>query len=168
MVSSKLGLAAAMAVTLAVPQQAPDTPIIRMNVELVQVDVVVHDGKGRPVTNLTAEDFEVKQDGKVQKITNFSYVAEPSQAIPAPSVKREKGAVAAPSVKAKELSADEVHRTMALVVDDLGLAYESVLRAKESMLKFVDEQMQPGDLVAVLRTGQIAARCSGLRQISGC
>lgn len=156
MVSSKLGLAAAMAVTLAVPQQAPDTPIIRMNVELVQVDAVVHDGKGRPVTNLTAEDFEVKQDGKVQKITNFSYVAEPSQVIPAPSIKREKGAVAAPSVKPRELSADEVHRTMALVVDDLGLAYESVLRAKESMLRFVDEQMQPGDLVAVLRTGQSA------------
>lgn len=156
MVLSKLGLAAAMAVTLAVPQQAPDTPIIRMNVELVQVDAVVHDGKGRPVTNLTAEDFEVKQDGKVQKITNFSYVAEPSQVIPAPSIKREKGGVAAPVAKPKELSADEVHRTMALVVDDLGLAYESVLRAKESMVKFVDEQMEPGDLVAVLRTGQSA------------
>ncbi|QOY84994.1 VWA domain-containing protein [Paludibaculum fermentans] len=156
MVFSKLGLTAALAVTLAVPQQAPDTPIIRMNVELVQVDAVVHDGKGQPVTNLTAEDFEVKQDGKVQKITNFSYVAEPGQVLPAPTVKREKGTVAPPSVKSKELSAGEVHRTMALVVDDLGLAFESVLRAKEAMLKFVDEQMQPGDLVAVLRTGQSA------------
>ncbi len=156
MVFSKLGLAAAMAVTLSVPQQAPDTPIIRMNVELVQVDAVVHDGKGRPVTNLTAEDFEVKQDGKVQKITNFSYVAETGQVLTAPTVKREKGAVAPPSVKPKALSAGEVHRTIALVVDDLGLAFESVLRTKEAMVKFVDEQMQPGDLVAVLRTGQSA------------
>ncbi|MGJ5813255.1 VWA domain-containing protein [Paludibaculum fermentans] len=146
-------LAAAM---LALPQQSPDAPIIRMNVELVQVDAVVHDGKGKPVTDLRAEDFEIKQDGKVQRITNFTYVAEPGRVNPEPVVGRAKGEVAAPAEKAKELIAGEVHRTMALVVDDLGLAFESVLRAKEAMLKFVDEQMQPGDLVAVLRTGQSA------------
>src|SRR6185503_14294661 len=57
-------------------QDAPiPTPgVIRINVNLVQVDAVVTDSKGKPVTNLKAEDFEVQQDGKAQKIRNFEIV----------------------------------------------------------------------------------------------
>ncbi|WP_321473095.1 VWA domain-containing protein [uncultured Paludibaculum sp.] len=156
MVFGKLTMAVALASMVVLPQQGPDTPIIRMNVELVQVDAVVHDGKGKPVIDLRAEDFEIKQDGKVQRITNFSYVAEPGRVNPAPAGWRAKGEAAPPPAKAKNLSAGEVRRTMALVVDDLGLSAESVLRAKEALLKFVDERMEPGDLVAVLRTGESA------------
>jgi hypothetical protein len=32
--------------------------VIRINVNLVQVDAIVTDGKGKPVLNLTADDFE--------------------------------------------------------------------------------------------------------------
>ena len=42
---------------------------------------------------------------------------------------------------------------IALVVDDLGLAFDSVARVRGALKKFVDEQMQPGDLVAIVRTG---------------
>jgi hypothetical protein len=61
--------------TQSTAQQAPPAPgVIRINVNLVQVDAVVTDNKGKAVTNLKAEDFEVLQDGKPQIITNFDFV----------------------------------------------------------------------------------------------
>ena len=57
----------------ALAPQTPDT-VIRINVNLVQVDAVVVDSKGKPVTDLKKEDFVILQDGKPQPITNFSFV----------------------------------------------------------------------------------------------
>ena len=45
-----------------------------VSVNLVQVDAVVTDAKGHHVTDLRPEDFEVTEDGKPQKITNFSWI----------------------------------------------------------------------------------------------
>ena len=55
-------------------QVPPSPPVIRINVNLVQVDAVVTDSRGNPVTDLKADDFEVFQDGKPQVITNFEFV----------------------------------------------------------------------------------------------
>ena len=41
---------------------------------------------------------------------------------------------------------------MALVVDDLGLSFESTFFVRETLKKFIDQQMQPNDLVAIIRT----------------
>jgi VWFA-related protein len=43
--------------------------------------------------------------------------------------------------------------TIALVVDDLGLTTGSISNVRATLKKFVDEQMQPGDFVAIIRTG---------------
>src|SRR5881396_605281 len=68
----------AIFLTLALaPAQIPDAPpdaVIRINVNLVQVDAIVTDSKDRPVTDLKAEDFIVLQDGKPQKIANFGFI----------------------------------------------------------------------------------------------
>ena len=48
--------------------------VLRFDVNLVQLDAVVTDGKNRHIATLTPEDFEVLQDGKLQKLTNFEYV----------------------------------------------------------------------------------------------
>jgi len=126
--------------------------VVKISVTLVQVDAVVTDDKGRHVSDLKPEDFEIFEDGRRQHITNFSYVtAEPVPASePAPAGKSNKVALApAPS----HLRPDQVRRTIALVVDDLGLSFESTAYLKDSLKKFVDQQMQQGDLVAVIRTG---------------
>jgi len=60
---------------LAPAQESADQPLIRVTVNLVQVDAVVTDSKGNQVTNLTADDFLLLQDGKPQKITHFSYIS---------------------------------------------------------------------------------------------
>ena len=44
-------------------------------------------------------------------------------------------------------------RTLALVVDDLGLSFRSTVEVRDALRKFVDEQMEPGDLVAIVRAG---------------
>ena len=42
---------------------------------------------------------------------------------------------------------------MALVVDDLGLSAESMSQVRKQLRKFVTEELQPNDLVAIIRTG---------------
>ncbi|MFY9570134.1 MAG: VWA domain-containing protein [Blastocatellia bacterium] len=125
--------------------------VVRISVTLVQIDAVVTDAKGRYVTDLRPQDFEILEDGRRQHITNFSYVnTQPAQVVSAPSTRPGTPTPAVPRVR---LRPDQVRRTIALVVDDLGMSFESVQFVRESLKKFVDEQMQAGDLVAIVRTG---------------
>ncbi|HEX8143055.1 MAG TPA: VWA domain-containing protein [Pyrinomonadaceae bacterium] len=132
-----------------------DDDVVRITSNLVQVDVVVTDSKGNQVTDLGPEDFEVLEDKRQQKITNFSYVS--NQAAPArPSTTAPAAAnrdSAAPPIPPARLRPEQVRRTIALVVDDLGLSFESAHFTRRALKKFVDEQMQPTDLVAIVRTG---------------
>src|SRR5262245_10927543 len=139
-------------------QQNPDN-VIRITVNLVQVDAVVTDSKDRPVTNLKKEDFILLQDGKPQTITYFAYVnsgAGETRTLPAsapkPATSGQKG-VPPPPPPPRGLKPSQIRRTIALVVDDLGLSFESIARIRTTLKKFVDQEMQPGDLVAIMRTG---------------
>lgn len=56
--------------------QEPIPPVSEtVEVNITNVDVFVTDSKGKRVTGLTADDFEVRQDGIPQKITNFYAVS---------------------------------------------------------------------------------------------
>ncbi|HEX3969497.1 MAG TPA: hypothetical protein VHW70_16120, partial [Edaphobacter sp.] len=46
-------------------------PTIKVETRLVNVALNVMDAKGAPVAGLEKEDFEIREDGKVQKITIF-------------------------------------------------------------------------------------------------
>ncbi len=132
-------------------QQGADDEVVRITTNLVQVDAVVTDKDGRLVTDLKPEEVEILEDGRAQKITNFSFVSTspdtPPSTSPQPSVA--KGATLAPPVR---LRPEQVRRTVALVVDDLGLSFESTNYVRKALKKFVDTQLQPGDLVAIIRT----------------
>jgi VWFA-related protein len=52
----------------------------------------------------------------------------------------------------KQLRPDQVRRAIALVVDDLRMSAESASMTRQALRKYVDEQMQPGDLIAIIRT----------------
>ena len=58
-------------------QQPPTQPKIVTRVELVNTPVVVKDAKGQLVNTLDAKDFEVTDNGVVQKITHFDLGGDP-------------------------------------------------------------------------------------------
>jgi VWFA-related protein len=63
-------------------QQPQQTPTFRSSVTLVTVDVVVLDRDGKPVPGLTADDFQIKLNGKVQPVRALSYVQVAEKAAP--------------------------------------------------------------------------------------
>ncbi|MGI9034715.1 MAG: VWA domain-containing protein [Pyrinomonadaceae bacterium] len=128
--------------------------VVRISTTLIQVDATVTDKKGNIVKDLKPEDFEIYENGKRQNITNFSFVAADSKNAPTQPEQsaqaRNKSAVPLPPVK---LRPEQVRRAYAIVVDDLGLSFSNIYFVKETLKKFVNEQMQDGDLVAILRVG---------------
>ena len=130
---------------------ADQDDVVKITTNLVQVDAVVtKDGKA--VTNLTADDFEIYEDGKKQAITSFAYVSNVPGAISQPvTPTKEKLVNVAPAPR--PVNPNEPHRTVAFVVDDLGLTAESINQVRKQLRKFVAEQLQPNDLVAIIRTG---------------
>jgi VWFA-related protein len=128
--------------------------VFRVSVDLVQVDAVVTNSKDEPVTNLKAEDFVIFQDGVPQEITHFSFIRTVEAVMPAKKAPAVRGdaqpALPAPPMPVKR---ERVRRTIALVVDDLGLSGEYAHRLRQWIKKWLDEEMQPNDLVAVMRTG---------------
>jgi VWFA-related protein len=133
------------------PQKPEDVDVVRITTNLVQVDAVVTDKGGKVVTDLKPEEVQIFEDGKPQKITHFSYNVIETPVVPSPAKPAtvDKNAPPAPPVALKP---EQVRRTMAIVVDDLGLSFESTHFVRQALKKFVDEQMQPGDLVAIVRT----------------
>ena len=135
----------------------PDDEVLKISTTLIQADVTVTDKDGKVVTDLKPEDFEIYENEKKQEITNFSFISvnskiKPAEIADSPNVsnKSNKNSIPIPPVK---LKAEQVQRTYALVVDDLGLSFESVRHVQQSLKKFINEQMQEGDLVAIIRTG---------------
>jgi len=136
------------------PQKSDDDYVVKITTNLVQVDAVVFDKNGKPVTDLTADEVKVFEDGKPQKITHFVYNmsgAEPSNRLANPAGPGKPNEVAPPVVP-ETPKPGNIHRTIAIVVDDLGLSFESISILRRALKKFVDEQIQPGDLVAIIRT----------------
>ena len=134
--------------------QGPDQEtIIRIDVDLVQVDAVVTDSNDEPVMDLRAEEFLVLQDGQPQEITHFSFVRTRNTPPPAPAVNAGARESSAPVPPPAPLKRDGIRRTIALVVDDLGLAMDTMMRVRQSIREWLENEMQPDDLVAIMRTG---------------
>src|SRR5829696_8030983 len=58
--------------------QADAPPVVfRVEVDYVEADVYVTDAQNNPVNDLAADDFEVIEDGKAQKVTSFALVNIP-------------------------------------------------------------------------------------------
>ena len=68
----------ATATLLAEPTPGPqDMPTFRAGVQMIDVDVVVTDKDGKPVRDLTTDDFEIVEGGKPQTIRTFSLIDLP-------------------------------------------------------------------------------------------
>ena len=54
-------------------EEAPSKFTVKVPVEVVVVHATVTDKKGRPVKDLTADDFKVYEDGKIQRIQSLPW-----------------------------------------------------------------------------------------------
>lgn len=148
------------------PVEVGEDEVVRITTNLVQLDVVVTDAKGNQVTDLKSEDFEVLQDGRAQQITNFSYVSTV-----APGTPTAREAARLPRPDKREIGPppqaprrERVRRTLVFFVDDLNMSFPGIVRARDAISKIIDEQLQPGDLMAIIRTGSQAGM---LQQLTG-
>ena len=129
--------------SLNVQAQEPQD-VVRISTNLVQIDVVVTKD-GKQVTDLKAEDFEILEDGKRQPISNFAFLSVKSLST--------KATPETPTTAVIPLRPHEVRRTLAIVVDDLGMSFHSMANLRQYLRKFLNEGLGPDDLVAIIRTG---------------
>ena len=68
----------ALSVALALLLQSSAPQRFKSSIDVVRVDVSAIDGSGRPVTDLEAEDFDLRVDGRPRRITSVQFVSVPS------------------------------------------------------------------------------------------
>src|SRR5207249_7581933 len=107
----------------------------------------------------TAADFEVLQDGKRQRVTFAQFVPVTTPAATRIGTGSNAASVLTatqrPGIAAQPITRAQVGRTIVLLVDDLGLSVEGMNNTQRALLGFVDTELLPTDLVAIIRTGEV-------------
>jgi VWFA-related protein len=145
----------------ATSQTKPEKPqdqdeVVRVNIELVQTDVMVFDKKGNFVDGLKLEQFALKIDNKPQPIAFFERVASGSQR-EEKKAQANAGAAANPATDSTSTPSTIVRgRVLIFFVDDLHLAPDSLVRTRKALNEFIDHGMSDRDQVAITSSsGQI-------------
>jgi VWFA-related protein len=104
-----------------------------VNVNIVEVPVTVVDSSGDPIRGLTAANFELLDQGKKREISSFDKID-----------------FAAPESVSAISPLNPAARRSFLLLFDLGFSAPNALtRAQDAARRFVKENVQPRDLVAV-------------------
>ncbi len=110
-----------------------------IDVSIVNVDVFVTDRKGKRVTGLTPDDFVVRENGRVQPISNFAEYASEAGGVPIGQSIRE-AAAAVPAAK----------RTILVFVERFSLPTFRTGPMFTSIRKTLHDLVRPGDSAAVV------------------
>ena len=132
-------------------------PTFRSRRDLVSVDVVVRDRAGNVVRGLTAADFEVREDGRVQEILGISFEEISAERVTpiattellASAEARMSDPSGAGSASPMAAAALAGRRLIVLLFDTSSMQPEEVQRAVDAASTFVSEQMSSADLIAV-------------------
>jgi len=114
-----------------------------IEVRVVNVDVVVRDRAGKPVTGLTKADFEIFENGQKREITNLYEVRAPEAAIS--TAAKTTPAASAPSETPTEIRP----RNIVMFVDNYSIEPFRRDKVLQSLDKFV-EQLGPQDKVMLV------------------
>ena len=131
-------------------QQQPDQPqrpVFRTGADLVRVDVVVLNRNGQPVPTLTANDFQVEEEGVAQEIKSFQFVKADGQPDPTNELSL---AIRSRSHAASEAARDDV-RLFLIFWDEYHIGQmASATRARTALMAFVRAAFGPTDIVGVM------------------
>lgn len=133
--------------------QTPGEPLIKLETELVQIDMVVTDKDGKLIKDLRREDFELYEDGKRQAITHFAVgtSTRPATWLQSRSVRATSttgGSAVSESAPAEIASG----RFIVLAIDDYHLEPGNLMFTKQALKNFVRDQMVAGDQIALVTT----------------
>jgi VWFA-related protein len=138
------------------PQPAPkidivQQPTFRTAVNLVTTDVIVRDGKGGFVSDLKPGDFEVYEDGVVQKMVSMVLVhgGRTYNTLTAAAPVQQEGVILPPPRPAN----DAAGRILILFVDDLHLDFRNTGRIRELFNKIRKQLIHEGDMFGIVSTG---------------
>jgi VWFA-related protein len=122
--------------------QAAPQATFRTTTSLVDVDVVIHDKKGDFVGGLKAEDLQLLEDGKQQKIEQFYMVAH------------ERGGQLIPVTGDQPVAPeDRARRIFVVMFDEAHLNHEAIMRTKQGVIQFIKENIGPGDFGGIFQNG---------------
>ncbi|MBE3135464.1 MAG: VWA domain-containing protein [Acidobacteria bacterium] len=127
----------------------PQQPRFRVATNFVQVDVYPTSGD-RPVTDLTAGDFEVLEDNKLQKIEAFQHIT--LRAPTSQELRVEPSTVEA----ANQLAADPTRRVFVLFLDTYHVEGIAALQVRQPLVNLLTRVVGQDDVVAVM-TPEMAA-----------
>ncbi len=149
-----------LAALLAAQPLLPQTAKFTINTNVVVVNVTVLDRNGKPVENLTKDDFILSEDGKPQKLQAVDFQRLSNQVLPPPDQ------VKAPeppkgynpdaeraAAKHERLSQYQQRRLMILFFDFGSMQPAEQIRAREAAIKFLGSQMTASDMVSILTYG---------------
>ena len=143
----------AQAVTTQTPQKpegqiAPED-ILRITTSLVQTDLVIVDKEDHVIPDIKLNEIKVTDNGKRQDVKFLEFIS--SGAVPRIEGNLSIAGQTVESDAARNLSAGELRRVFAFIVDDLTIPYEDLPNVRKLLTDFVDNQMGEGDLVAIVR-----------------
>ena len=139
-------LCAAIVSAQQTPAQQPSVTF-RTETNFVEVHAIVTDQKGAFVKDLTREDFEVYEDGRLQAPTVFSLVDVPLEK---PFIPLNASVPIEPDVRATTRTFDG--RIYILLLDDLHTNVTRTNNVREVAKKFINEYLGVNDLAAVVYT----------------
>lgn len=118
----------------------------RAEINYIEINAVVTDAKGNPVSGLTIGDFDVFEDGKLQKVTAFGLVNIP---VTRPAQPLFATAPIEPDVQTNE---QRDGRLYMIVLDSLHTDPLNSLRVKAAAKAFIEQRFGANDLAAVVHT----------------
>ena len=134
--------------TTAILGQTPQRsePTFRVQVDAVEFDAFVTDAQGNPITDLTADDFEVLEDGKAQTITSFALVNIP--------IERRDRPLGAPAPIEPDVQTNDRDdgRVYVIALDEV--AGEQALRTRRFLHRFFERYFAANDIAAVVFLGR--------------
>src|SRR5579863_8756855 len=145
-----------------VPPPPPNT--LRTEVKLVEVPVVVRDGKHKAIAGLKQSDFQIFDSGKAQTITSFSVEAGPAAAPDAATTPD--AAVAQPRTAAPAPAEARPARFIALCFDNVSTPFGDLRLTKTAAEKFVKTGLAREDRVAVFTTAYMPPNVSFTNEVS--
>ena len=131
--------------------------IDRVDVNIINVEVFVTDEDGNRVSGLTADDFEVLEDGVPVEVTNFYTITRAAE--PTSSFERDREMVTGqPSTAGAEPPAGDTipkdqRLSLAVYVDNYNIRQSSRAQVLKELGRFIEDRVHRGDRVGLLSHG---------------